>query len=93
MNLGQVYSNQVHSRPVSFGMASFTNIERDQIFTNLENNVFSKLNEIVVEDSKNFEKEEEKVMNFGNNSITSYGLEDAIRELINFKNKGSISSK
>lgn len=93
MSLEQVYSSQVHSRSCSFGIPSFTNIERDQIFTNLENNVFSKLNEIVIEDSKKFEKEEKIAIDFGNNQITPFGLEDAIRELIDIKNKEFISSK
>ena len=87
MNLDQVYTTRVNNHPVASNLGLFTNFERDPLFTNLENNVLSKLNEVDVVENKN------EITSNLSNQVLSFGFEDAIKELINIKNNGSAVSR
>jgi len=84
MDLSDVYSSKVCGKSVlnnvSFG-GHFPNIERDPIFDKLENSVLSKFNEIL----KINEDIDKPVIN--NNQINTIDFENALKELISFKNK------
>jgi hypothetical protein len=90
MDLGEVYSSRVSGKfaasSLSFG-GQIPNIERDPFFDKLENSVLSKFNEILdINEDKN------EIVPVISNTITTFGFEDALKELISLKNKGVTSS-
>ena len=85
MNLSDVYSQQVKKIPVagsfrgSFGMPP---IEKDPIINQLEQDVFAKMHEV---DKLDHPTPEPIMAN--SPELKSFSYEDALRELIEIKNK------
>lgn len=77
-DLANIYSSNVQPRgTVSSSGGSFVGAtyERDPYYTNLENNIFSKMSELVKE------PEQQKLPEYKSNDIKVLSVEDAIREL------------
>ena len=92
MNLEDVYASRVssNSRPSVMGMVS--DFERDPLFVNLENQVFSMLKNVNDLDSKE-KKEDYKEKVYSNGVTFNCGFEDAIKELIKIKNNKNYFTK
>ena len=81
MSLGDIYSNNV--RKTSIGMSGITGSipsirERDPKTIELENNIFTQMQQAVIPSAMTEQKKPEPVVN-----IQPVGLEQAIKELLN----------
>lgn len=81
MDLSQVYSTQIKKKSVNMLQAGgdFPQIERDPVFKQLENDVFSKMRSIMPK---------EELKQSPKNEVVALSFEDALKELLDFqKNK------